>query len=116
MLAILLVAASLSCGGEDDEGPLALPAPGSLQVSVGTQVFTLSWTPVQEATAYNVYYASAPGVTRAGYAGLPDGTRMAGVASPLSLPLAAGKDWYFRVTATAGEIESPESSEIQASR
>src|SRR5213593_752503 len=60
---------------------------------------TISWDDVPGALFYHLYRASVPGVTKEGFAALPDGARHANVVSPYTIAnLAEGKTYYFRVT------------------
>lgn len=88
---------------EDDDLPEtpAMPtAPLHVSALGGTGQVTLSWDAVSNATGYNVYYASTPGVTTA------TGTKIADVAAPfVQSGLSAGTTYYYLVTAlnSAGE-------------
>ncbi len=85
----------------------AVPA-GPLAVG-GTGQVTISWSSVSNATSYNIYYATAAGVTKTG------GTKISSVSSPyLHSGLAAGTTYYYVVTAVNSAGESAASSEASA--
>ncbi len=73
----------------------------------GTQQAKLTWEEVPNATAYNVYWSSSPGVTR------HNGNKIANVQSPVTIKnLKSGLTYYFVVTTVKGSKESPESEEF----
>jgi type IV pilus assembly protein PilQ len=73
----------------------------------GTQKAKLTWEEVPNATAYNVYWSSSPGVTR------HNGNKIANVQSPVTIKnLKSGLTYYFVVTTVKGSKESPESEEF----
>ncbi len=76
----------------------------------------LMWDPVLNAASYNVYMASASGVTPATFSTLPDGQGFINLASPLSITgLVNGTTYYFIVTAVdANGVESAPSAEVTA--
>ena len=94
-----------------------LPPTGSvLQIPTGNAVttgngqVTIRWNPVAGATSYNLYMASDIDLDRSNYAGLPDGAKLVGVASPHTITgLTNGKTYYFFVTAADADRESEES-------
>ncbi len=95
--------------------PGAPAAPTGVAASAGAASIVLSWNPVSGADSYNVYTATSPGVTKAGYASLPGGVKHTGVSSPLSVTsLTNGTTYYFVVTATGPGGESVESAEVSA--
>jgi hypothetical protein len=90
-------------------------APTGVTATAGDTAVTVSWATVSGATSYNLYRASATGVTKANYASLPDGVRQTGVTSPASdTGLANGKTYYYIVTAVNGAGESAGSVECSA--
>jgi len=96
-------------------GPTAPSPPTDVRAIAGEGRVTVEWSPVEGALSYNLYRASAPGVTKDGYASMPDGVRYASVLSPYTiLGVEDGKTYYFRVTATNGVGESGESGEASA--
>jgi hypothetical protein len=85
--------------------PIAQPgAPIGVFAVSGTNQATLSWSPVTDATAYNIYWGTTPGVTSAS-------TKVSGATSPyVHTGLSAGSTYYYRVSAlnTGGETLSAE--------
>jgi hypothetical protein len=88
------------------------PAPTGLAVNMGYAVLNVSWNPVPGATSYNLYGATAPGVTRTNFASLPGGFVAGSTNASNSISDAASTTYYFVVTALFGLVESSES--IQA--
>jgi type IV pilus assembly protein PilQ len=73
----------------------------------GTQQVKLAWEEVPNATAYNVYWRSSPGVTK------HNGNKISNVQSPAVIKnLRSGVTYYFVVTTVKGSKESPESEEF----
>jgi type IV pilus assembly protein PilQ len=73
----------------------------------GTQQVKLAWEEVPNATAYNVYWRSSPGVTK------HNGNKISNVQSPAVIKnLRSGVTYYFVVTTVIGSKESPESEEF----
>jgi len=96
-------------------GPTAPGAPANVEASAADGRVTVSWDPVADATGYDLYQASVPGVTKEGFAGMPDGARYADVASPYTVSgLTNGKAYYFRVTVRNAAGESDVSAEVSA--
>ncbi|MCP4768885.1 MAG: fibronectin type III domain-containing protein [Gammaproteobacteria bacterium] len=76
----------------------------------------VSWVHLIEATSYNIYFASSPGVTKSNYLALPDGARITDASFPLSITgLTNGTVYYFVVTAVNSLGESEESTEVRPS-
>ena len=108
--------------GEGPESPLVTaipgsgitlpPAPANPRATAGTGQVTLNWGAVTGtgAVSYTIYFASDPTVNAANFAGLPN----SGTVSP-ALPgeivggLTAGIAYYFVITATDANGNSPES-------
>lgn len=89
--------------------PTAPAAPVGVIATGGTNQVTLSWNSVSTATEYNVYYATASGVTKA------NGTKIANVTSPSVLAnLTAGTTYYYIVTAVNSTGESAASVQVAA--
>lgn len=108
---LALFASFMGCGGGGDSSPspTAPGAPSSVTANAGDNSVTLNWSPVAGATSYNVYYGTAPGVTKAA------GTKVSGVQSPSSITgLSNGTTCYFVITAVNSAGESAESAERSA--
>ena len=89
--------------------PAAPAAPTALSAAGGTGQVTLSWTSVSNATSYNVYYATAPGVTTT------SGTRITPASSPfVQTGLPAGASYFYIVTAVNSAGESTPSAQATA--
>jgi mono/diheme cytochrome c family protein len=70
---------------------------------------TISWSAVSGATSYNLYRATAAGVT------IANGTKIAGVTSPyVNTGLSAGTSYYYIVTAVNSVGESVASAQASA--
>ncbi len=88
--------------------PAVPAAPAGLGAVGGANQVTLSWSASTNATAYNVYYATTPGVTTT------SGTKIANATSPyVQSGLASGTTYYYIVTAVNSVGESAAS--VQAS-
>lgn len=98
----------------NDDGNLppapALPvAPSGLTAVGGSGQVTLSWAAVGNATSYNVYYATTPGLTTT------SGRKIAAAATPyVQAGLAAGTAYYYIVTAVNSAGESAASAQASA--
>ena len=111
-LAAFILAGS-GCGGDkkattaSDAGPTGPAAPASLTGIAGNRRVTLNWTPVTDATSYNIYQGASNGVTKA------SGARIA--SSPTTshaytvTGLTNNTPYYFVVTAVGTDGESVES-------
>ena len=89
--------------------PTVPAAPTGVIATGGTNQVTLSWSPTSTATAYNVYYATTSGVTKA------NGTKIANASSPAVLTgLAAGTTYYHIVTAENSAGEGAASVQVAA--
>jgi fibronectin type 3 domain-containing protein len=91
----------------------AVPAaPTALSAVGGTAQVSLSWAPVSGASSYNIYWSNTTAVSSS------VGTKIASVTSPyLHSGLAAGKTYFYVVTAvnSAGEsAASPQASAVTA--
>ncbi len=93
--------------------PVPIPAkPTGASATPGDGQATITWTPVTDATSYNIYYSTTSPVTKA------SGIKIENVTSPYVVtPLTNGTEYFFVVTAlnAAGEgVESSEKSAIPA--
>jgi hypothetical protein len=89
--------------------PVPPSAPSSVTAVAGDGQVTISWGAVSGSTSYNVYYATAKGVTRA------NGTKVTGATSGQTVPsLSNNTTYYFVVTAVGANGESVESSQVMA--
>ncbi len=88
----------------------AVPSiPGGVSASGGANQITINWNIATNATSYNIYWSTAPGVTRA------TGTRITNVSRPYThTGLTAGITYYYVVTALNAFGESTESSQASA--
>lgn len=114
-LFFLILCVSLTgCGGGDGDGgggstPASVPAiPTGITATAGNAKVTVSWNSSTGATSYNIYYATSPGVTKAG-------AKVANATSPYDVTgLTNDTTYYFVVTAVNSAGESEESSENSA--
>lgn len=109
---LLIYAFSMSgCGGDGGGGPAAVAptAPTAVTASAGDGQVTVQWTPVAEATTYNLYEGTVPGVTKT------TGTKHANVTSPYTRTgCTNGITYYYVVTAVNAAGESDVSVEKTA--
>ncbi len=76
---------------------------------------TISWDTVEEADAYNIYYATQAGVRKSNYSSLPGGTQKRSVSNPYTVTsLTNDRTYYFVVTAVNSAGESSESGQVSA--
>jgi hypothetical protein len=74
----------------------------------GSRQVALSWNHVPDATSYNVYWSTSPGVNR------HNGNKISNIKTPATTikGLRPGTTYYFVVTTVKGTAESPESEEL----
>ena len=86
-----------------------LAPPGNAIASAGIALVTLSWDNVISATSYNLYWSTAPGVTK--LTGIP----LSGITSPYEhIGLAIGPTYYYVITAVNPDGESDDSARVSA--
>jgi CSLREA domain-containing protein/uncharacterized repeat protein (TIGR02543 family) len=90
--------------------------PQNVQAVPGDGQVTLSWSPVQGATFYNIYMATQSGVTKANWQSKPGGMKHEGITGTTftHTGLQNGTTYYFVVTAVNAAGESAESQEVSA--
>jgi uncharacterized protein YccT (UPF0319 family) len=87
----------------------AVPVPTGVSATPGNGQVTVAWPAVTGAISYNIYWATATGVTTA------NGTKITGVTSPYTLTgLTNGTTYYFVMTEVNGNGESAASTEVNA--
>jgi fibronectin type 3 domain-containing protein len=85
------------------------PAPNDLRANTGDGEITLIWSPIPEATAYRIYWATTPGDA------FPFGTTIDVTDSPyVHSGLANGTTYYYAITSLYQSSESAPSAEIAA--
>jgi len=100
------ISAEKSATPVDPAPPLA---PTNVRADAGNGLLTFNWDASDGATAYNLYYATSAGVSKAG------GTKVANVVSPYVLNgLVSGSAYHAVVTAQNAVGESAESFEVVA--
>ena len=108
------VVTAVNKDGESTPSPqvsatLALPGPTAVTATPGNGQVTIAWTAVTDATSYNIYWSTTPGVTTA------NGTKITGAASPyVQLGLINGATYYYVVTAVNNDGESTPSAQVSA--
>lgn len=107
------VVTALNAAGESalssEVSAIPLARPAGIVASGGDGQVTVSWSTVTSATAYNIYYDTAPGVTTV------SGTKIANVITPQVVTgLTNGTPYFFVVTAVNAKAESSLSSEKSA--
>lgn len=106
LVASSCVAIACSSGGSDAKVPVT---PTDLKATAGNASVALAWTAVGDATGYNLYWATASGVTPA------TGTRISVTDSLYAQTgLTNGTAYYYVVTAVNDNGESAASAEISA--
>jgi hypothetical protein len=84
-------------------------APTGVTATPGNAQVTISWTGVSGATSYNIYWSTAPGVTKV------NGSKITGATNPYVQPvLTNGTAYYYVVTAVNANGESTVSMEVSA--
>ncbi|MBZ2188493.1 fibronectin type III domain-containing protein [Alcanivorax sp. JB21] len=116
IVSALCVAGLSACGGSSSSGGGGLPAPQGLSAEAGNASLVLDWSDVEDATAYNIYYATDPDVDidNPG-SGSGNWDWISDVTPPHTVDtLDNGVPYYLVVTATDNSRESAPSNEITA--
>ncbi|MCZ6690838.1 MAG: hypothetical protein O7H41_14695 [Planctomycetota bacterium] len=107
MAAALVLFACNSGSSSKTTGTLA--PPGGVSATASPTDITVDWTQVAGATSYNVYWGTAPGVTKS------TGTQVPVVSPPfVHTGLIDGTTYYYVVTSVTGATEGVESVEVNA--
>lgn len=100
IVAIAMLGFLSACGGSDPPG-----IPASLTATGGDAQVTLTWSAVDGADSYNLYWSTTAAVTK------ETGTKITGVTSPYAhTGLANGSTYYYVVTAVGGGGEGKASN------
>lgn len=103
----LLLAVMTGCGTSGGSSAQAPAKPAGVAVAAGDAQATVSWTAAGDATSYNIYYGTTPGVTTT------NGSKMVNATSPQAITgLTNGTVYYFAVSALNAVGESALSSEV----
>ncbi len=116
-LSVALACAVVSCG-TDSTQPSANPPEGTAPSAVfgiaaesgpSERSITISWSPVDSASTYALYFGTSPGVTPG------NGQRIAGLPTSFThTQLAANATYYYIVAAVNGDVEGAPSAEVSA--
>lgn len=109
MILVLIQGYGCRGHGANSIAPTPPEPPANVVVTPGPEHVAVTWSPVSEATSYNIYWSMTAGVTKA------TGTRIADVTSPYThTGLIAGTSYYYVVTASNSYGESKVSLEAMA--
>ncbi|MDO9308176.1 MAG: fibronectin type III domain-containing protein, partial [Deltaproteobacteria bacterium] len=103
-------AASAQVSAATNAPVVTIPAaPAGVSAAGGANQVSISWSAVSGATSYNIYYATATGVTKT------SGAKIINATSPyIQTGLAAGTTYYYIVTAANSAGEGLASSQASA--
>lgn len=117
IIAILGLFFLSACDGSGSGSSLSPPtsAPSNFSSTAHDGRVRLNWDEVDDATGYNLYFATESITDISNYASFANGTKVMGVSSPYSvIGLTNGTEYFFVVTATNNAGESIPSSELAA--
>ena len=89
-------------------GDRVAPVPGEITATPGDGQITIAWAAENDATSYNIYWSTTPGVTTA------DKTKITGATSPYIHSGLANGTYYYVVTSVNKDGESAPSAEVSA--
>ncbi|MHB8910895.1 MAG: fibronectin type III domain-containing protein [Syntrophales bacterium] len=102
-LVALLVVSIAGCGDRE------VPVPSGIAATPGNGQVTITWSAEKDASSYNIYWSTTPGVTPA------NGTKITGVTSPyVQSGLTSGVTYYYIVTSVNKDGESAPSPQVSA--
>jgi len=109
-LAISFVFLAVACfGGCRGGNAVSISPPANVTADAGKERVILNWSPIANANAYNIYYSTSPGVTKAKGIKVPDEH------GPYTArDLQNGATYYFAITAVNEKGESALSREVSA--
>lgn len=103
------IASGVFTGGTLPPPPAVPVVPTGLTATGGTGQVSLAWAAVSNATSYNIYYATASGVTTANGTKIPASTN-----SYVQTGLTTATTYYYIVTALNSAGESVASTQVSA--
>ena len=89
-------------------GDRVAPVPGEITATPGDGQITIAWAAENDATSYNIYWSTTPGVTP------ENGTKITGATSPFIHSGLANGTYYYVVTSVNKDGESAPSAEVSA--
>lgn len=108
ILLVLLVVSACS-GSKGGDTPIVPAAPINVSATAHDGNNQISWTPVTNATSYNLYWSTSPGVSKS------SGARVTLANNPQThTGLNNAMTYYYVVTALSGTDESVDSAEVSA--